>query len=122
GTAHNFIKAQAKQPRDRLLFGNLLAIALLTRISGDRLLRLARECAIRGKLEAQRGRETFTLSTAWLAINNHLDHAAGATHRVEAADFFVDVLALRRVRRAKDEQKLRGFKRRDRLLGQRVTG
>ena len=44
-----------------------------------------------------------------------------ATQHLEAADFLIHIFAARRVRRANDDQKLRGFERRKRMLGKRCT-
>ena len=99
-----------------------MPIALRPRVGGDRLLALVGERAVARELEAERRREAFALRIARLAVDDHRDHAVGAADRLEAADFLVDVLALRRVRRADDDQELRGFERGDGLLGERMAG
>src|SRR5262249_41270114 len=43
-------------------------------------------------------------------------------HGFEAANFFVDIFALRRIGRAQNDQEVRGFERGERLLGKRVAG
>ena len=77
---------------------------------------------VRAELEAQRGRETFALRIARLAVDDQRDHAIGAAESLEAADFLVDIFALRGVRRTQHDEELRGFERGERLLGQRMSG
>jgi hypothetical protein len=54
-----------------------------------------------------------------LAIYDDRDNVLRASECLEAADFFIDIFALRGIRRAYDNQKLRGFERNYRLVGQR---
>jgi len=122
GSANDLIKAKTQQPRHYFLCGKTLAVALVTRISRDGFLALIGQRAIRPKLEAQRKREALTLGVARLSVNDQRNHKTGAAEHLKTADFLVDVLALRCVRRTNDNEELRGFERGNRLLGQRESG
>jgi hypothetical protein len=115
---HDFVEADAEQPRHQLELGALLAVALRPRIRGDRLLVLVRQRAVRAYFEAQRRRETFALGIARFAIDDDRDHVIAAAERLEAPDLLVDVLATRRIGRADHHHELRGFQRRQRLVVQ----
>jgi hypothetical protein len=117
---HDLVKAEAEEPGHHLLLGDLLAVALLSCVGRNRFLALVGDLSIRSELAPQRGRETFARGIARLAIDDQRDHALAAAQHLEAAHLLVDVLALRRVRRANDDQKLRGFKCGNGLLGERV--
>jgi hypothetical protein len=58
----------------------------------------------------------------WLAVDDDREDAMAEAQRLEAADFFIHIFALRRIGRADDDQKLRGFERRQRLLAKRLSG
>ena len=121
-TLADLVEGNADQSSHQLLLGDLLAVALRPRIGGDRLFPFIGQRTVQAELEAQCGRETFALRVTRLALDDQRDHAIDAAERLEAADFFVDIFALRRVRRTQHDQELRGFERGERLLGQRMSG
>ena len=81
--------------RHNLQFGELLAIPLGPCVGGNWFLVLVCKDAVRPDLEAQRRRKAFALRIARLAIDDQRDHPVGAAQHLEAADFLVDVFALR---------------------------
>ena len=118
---HNLVKTEAEQPRYHLLLSDLLAVALRTRVGRNRLLALACNLSIRPDFVLQRPRKAFARGIAWLAADDHWDHALGAGRHFEATHFLVDVLALRRAWRANDDEEIRGFERGNGLLGERMS-
>jgi hypothetical protein len=116
GAAEDVVRRDPEKARGDLGKGELLAIALFTRIGREQLHRLIRDIAVGIELEPKGREEAFSFRITRRTVNDQRDDRPLVMARLEEADFLVDIAALGGGGRAYDDQRVRSVERRLRLI------